>query len=841
MTTTWNPSDKSVGITLSGGDLTATTAGGDNYSVRANFSASTGKLYCEFAVSANDNNYYNGVGIAKIASGLGDNYAGNSGSLITEFGQVVINNANILGYPYVSQPSGSPPGPPYVAAMAVDLDAALIWFKIGSDYWNGSISADPATGVGGFDISFLAGVAVAPVMAASTATMTATANFGDSAYTYTPPSGFGPWALEVSSSDEAASDETDSDEAASSDHQHNVFWNEFDKSAEVTLSGGDLIAQATSVPGGGGCGVRATLGHNSGKKYFEVHIDEITGTTQFNLFGVGPGDLDLADFFGVYNGTTPGGAFMQMGFHDGGGHFDMLDITIAFAVDFRLRQCRFKVRVGNADYTGEWTGGGVKFAKGFQFPTLMLTNSGIGTQPVMTGNFGAQAFTLGIPAGFASWDGQQGADSGADPIYAGTVAIGGGNVSNTNQMIAYSRNAFDFTMATTPTFAGGAGVDYNLAASAKVFVGVSYSSTDAARAAVVSSDGITWTPATAAENNTWNSVCYAPEIPLFVAVASDGTNRVMTSPDGLPGNWTARSMPGSARSWQSVCWSPELHLFVAVANNGGGLTDTIASSPDGETWTLRTSPADRQWKSVIWVPDLGEVSSSGSGTGPTGLFIATPTGATGGNPDYATSPDGIDWDARDSGTGGAGWQMICWSVDIGRLVAVAHGGTINYSDDGLTWHVGALTGSPNFDGVGWSRAGQCFLALASGGEIFLSEDGTEWTEISEPASRSWHSFAEKLDRTETPSSALESFLEEHPSSSFSELVSSEPASSEVEPASSEIASSEASSSASEPTSSDLEAASSDHERASSDHEQASSDAGETPANPPPIQVVVILS
>ena len=68
---------------------------------------------------------------------------------------------------------------------------------------------------------------------------------------------------------------------------------------------------------------------------------------------------------------------------------------------------------------------------------------------------------------------------------------------------------------------------------------------------------------TSAADNSWVSVCWSPELSLFVAVANSGTgNRVMTSPDGI--NWTSRTSAAD-NSWFSVCWSPELSLFVAVA------------------------------------------------------------------------------------------------------------------------------------------------------------------------------------------------------------------------------------------------------------------------------------
>ena len=42
--------------------------------------------------------------------------------------------------------------------------------------------------------------------------------------------------------------------------------------------------------------------------------------------------------------------------------------------------------------------------------------------------------------------------------------------------------------------------------------------------------GITWTSRTSAADNSWQSVCWSPELTLFVAIANTGAgNRVMTS------------------------------------------------------------------------------------------------------------------------------------------------------------------------------------------------------------------------------------------------------------------------------------------------------------------------
>ena len=67
---------------------------------------------------------------------------------------------------------------------------------------------------------------------------------------------------------------------------------------------------------------------------------------------------------------------------------------------------------------------------------------------------------------------------------------------------------------------------------------------------------------TASEANNWQSITYGNG--LFVAVAATGTNRVMTSPDGV--TWTARSATGDDNIWTSVTYGNG--LFVAVADDG---------------------------------------------------------------------------------------------------------------------------------------------------------------------------------------------------------------------------------------------------------------------------------
>src|SRR5688572_20380769 len=97
-------------------------------------------------------------------------------------------------------------------------------------------------------------------------------------------------------------------------------------------------------------------------------------------------------------------------------------------------------------------------------------------------------------------------------------------------------------------------------------------------AAVMTAPAAQWTAQTPAEANTWRSVAYGNG--SYVAVSSDGSNRVMTSPDGI--TWTTRTA-AEANWWNAVTYGNG--QFVAVGLTG---TNRVMTSPDGITWTTRT-------------------------------------------------------------------------------------------------------------------------------------------------------------------------------------------------------------------------------------------------------------
>ncbi len=84
--------------------------------------------------------------------------------------------------------------------------------------------------------------------------------------------------------------------------------------------------------------------------------------------------------------------------------------------------------------------------------------------------------------------------------------------------------------------------------------------------AVLGISGILWSTVRSAADNGWETVCWSPELQLYVAVAGTGS-RVMTSRDGR--SWNLRTS-ASSNNWVAICWAAELGLLVALSNSGAG-------------------------------------------------------------------------------------------------------------------------------------------------------------------------------------------------------------------------------------------------------------------------------
>jgi len=262
-----------------------------------------------------------------------------------------------------------------------------------------------------------------------------------------------------------------------------------------------------------------------------------------------------------------------------------------------------------------------------------------------------------------------------------------------------------WTGATSPEANAWNGVTYGNG----LFVSVAWTGTNRA---MTSPDGITWTPRTSADEAAlWRSVTYGNG--LFVAVAWSGTNRVMTSTDGA--TWTPRTA-AEANNWVSVTYGNG--LFVAVAASG---TNRVMTSPDGTTWTPRAAAEANTWTSVTYG---------------NGLFVAV---AADGTNRVMTSPDGATWTPRAAAEANT-WYGVTYGN--GTYVAVARGGTnrVMTSPDGATWTPRAAAEANEWNSVIY--AGGFFTAVSGNGtnRVMTSPDGATWAAKAAAEANSWQSI-----------------------------------------------------------------------------------------------------
>jgi hypothetical protein len=181
--TTWNPSDKSANCTLSGGNLIGTATGANAW-VRAVDKQVTGKFYWE----AQPTVWVNGnTGIGFCGGGLAAPSGATVAGMVATFkaGPIYVDTVN-TGKTLGARAAND------IIGIAVDLNARLIWFRVApAGNWNGDATANPATGAGGVSFTILGiGIQAYPVATFGTGADAITANFGNSAFSGTVPSGF---------------------------------------------------------------------------------------------------------------------------------------------------------------------------------------------------------------------------------------------------------------------------------------------------------------------------------------------------------------------------------------------------------------------------------------------------------------------------------------------------------------------------------------------------------------------------------------------------------------------------------------------------------------------------
>ena len=275
----------------------------------------------------------------------------------------------------------------------------------------------------------------------------------------------------------------------------------------------------------------------------------------------------------------------------------------------------------------------------------------------------------------------------------------------------------DFKAYTSPI---AARVIFGVAYGNGLFVAPIYSSL-LPNKVLTSPDGITWTIRQAGQvgqaggNNTWinatfgitstASSIYPIGTGLFVVVGDGGTNRLMTSPDGI--NWTLRASSGvldgnswygltygngyfvagsatgtvfaysqngidwtlvsgiSSNSWYGLTYGNGIYIAVSITT--GSTTNRIYRSTNATTWTGYSVPVDNQWTDVAY----------GNGT-----FVAIASTGTGNR--AMTSPDGINWTLRSTPVESTNARI---SFGNGLFLVSMIGSSFMTSPDGINWSI----------------------------------------------------------------------------------------------------------------------------------------------------------
>ncbi len=181
---TWNASDKSTNVSLSGSDLIATATSGSPTSwwknVRSDL-AITGKTYFEITGSSLVGGKGFAFGIANDTDPINDFWLADTGvdgfMMYNSDGDCYYQNGvvkNMASFTTVT------------IGIAVNVDDHLLYYR-DSGGWRGS---DPSTPSGGIDISALSGQNIHAGVSLEKATNVATLNAGASAFAYSVPSGY---------------------------------------------------------------------------------------------------------------------------------------------------------------------------------------------------------------------------------------------------------------------------------------------------------------------------------------------------------------------------------------------------------------------------------------------------------------------------------------------------------------------------------------------------------------------------------------------------------------------------------------------------------------------------
>lgn len=220
---------------------------------------------------------------------------------------------------------------------------------------------------------------------------------------------------------------------------------------------------------------------------------------------------------------------------------------------------------------------------------------------------------------------------------------------------------------------------------------------------VSSSDGLTWNSFTQPSVSSILDITYGNGVFVAVITPSSGTNRIMTSTDGI--SWTIRTTPN--RVFSAITYGN--NQFVAVGNNGA-----IMTSSNGTVWTDRTTG------SVTF--NLKSITYGNN------LYVAIHTLGV----NYAYSTDGINW------TSVAKEFPLSGDIAYGNGVFVVVGisGQISRSKDGINWILFSGPNLDNYSSVAFGNGVFYAVSTTTTTTVIRSTDGLNWTTEQMPQPKS---------------------------------------------------------------------------------------------------------
>lgn len=202
----------------------------------------------------------------------------------------------------------------------------------------------------------------------------------------------------------------------------------------------------------------------------------------------------------------------------------------------------------------------------------------------------------------------------------------------------------------------------------------------------------------------WTDVAYGDGKFVAVAERSGGTSSTISAQQGVYSKdgitWNTMNLP-SAQHWGKICYGAG--VFVTLSNGNivpgvGDTTDSFAGawSTNGTSWTQFKAPLKTRFGPLIFGKDKF-------------LAITNESGIT--SHPYMYSTDGKSWVSQ------TGFPIVCADITYGadKFVAVDDGGTIAYSNDGLSWTKATISNMPGHD------LDRCRICYGQGKFVILTE------------------------------------------------------------------------------------------------------------------------